>query len=74
MTPGWEQSHAWPARRYGGGPAIMRECYAEGSAAADSRKVVAAVYYLRLTVCHMDRPETARITVSKQARAVAGHP
>jgi hypothetical protein len=57
------------AYRYGGGPEIMRECATEGSAEGGGRKVVAAVYFLRLTVHRSSSSEnTACIIVSKQVR------
>jgi hypothetical protein len=55
--------------RYTGGPEILRECAVEGEAEGGNRKVVAAVYFLRLTVHRGSNTESrACIVVSKQVR------
>jgi DUSP domain len=55
--------------RYTGGPEIFRECAVEGEAEGGDRKVVAAVYFLRLTVHRSSNAESrACIVVSKQVR------
>ena len=55
--------------RYTGGPEILRECAVEGEAEGGDRKVVAAVYFLRLTVhCSSNTESRACIVVSKQVR------
>jgi hypothetical protein len=50
---------------------VLRVCATEGSAEGGSRKVVAAVYFLRLTVHRSSSEKTACVVASKQVGAAS---